>query len=205
MDSKTLELIERSALLFMHYGVKSVTMDDLARELGISKKTLYKHFEDKNQLVFSIMQLNINKDKKSCIEIKEAAKNAIDGLFRTTRFVMDKFRNIHPSVFYDLRKYHPDAWQLLQDHKWNFIIDLFRQNIERGKKEGLYRSNINTEIISRLHIATTDAILGTEVFPTTEFQYDQVFSDMMDIHIHGLVSHEGYTYLQERLKTEHDA
>jgi AcrR family transcriptional regulator len=202
MELKQLEIIERSAQLFLKNGVKSVTMDDVASNLGISKKTLYVHFKDKNELVKAILSAKIELDRNFCCQKKIEAENAIDELFLISKFVLEQIGNINPVVFFDLKKYHPEGWQIMVEHKWGFILNSIRENIDRGIQEGIYRDNIDREIVARLYVASTDTIMGGEVFPWPEFRFDSVFIETLRFTIRGMASENGIIYLTERIKKE---
>ncbi len=202
METKRTEVIERATMLFMRFGIKSVTMDDVARELGVSKKTLYKHFTDKNELVHAILKLKLEMDAKYCLDFKRSSENAIDELINISRFVLEQVGNINPVVFYDLKKYHPEGWSMMEKHKWDFILNSIRENISRGIEEGVYRENLEKEIVARLYVASTDTIMGGEVFPWPEFRFDKVFLETIRFHLRGMASEKGIEYLKERLKKE---
>lgn len=199
MDEKKLEILERASLVYMKYGIKTVTMDDLARELGISKKTIYKYFEDKNDLIRSIIELKTEMDKAICINCMQYSENAIDDLFSLSQVVIEHFNSINPTVFYDLRKYHPDAWEIMEEHKWKFVLEMISDNIKRGIKEGLYRKELNSEILSRLYVASTDAVLNASIFPWPEFKFQEVFSEMIELQLNGMVNEKGKKYLEQKL------
>ncbi len=197
-----MELLERSSVVFMKYGLKSVTLDDLCREIGISKKTIYKYFEDKNDLILSIIQFKIEMDKQACIVCSAQATNAIDELINISQFVIEHFSNMNPSVFLDLRKHYPVAWKHMHDHKWKFVLDNIRENIIRGKKENLYRENLNPEINSRYYVAGMDTIMNGEVYPYPEFKTDVILTEILRFHIRGFANDNGINYLKEHFNRE---
>ncbi len=202
MDEKKLEIMERASNVYMKYGIKTVTMDDLARELGISKKTIYKYFTDKGDLVRSIIELKTGMDKALCMNCVQQADNAIDSLFNVSQLVVEHFTNINPTVFYDLRKYHPDAWGLMEKHKWEFVQSMIKENLERGINEGLYRSELNPDIVSRLYVSCTTAVTDANVFPWPEFKFQEVFMEMVLFQLFGMVSEKGRNYLIQKIKNE---
>ena len=168
MNPKQLDLIERAGLVFMKLGVRSVTMDDIANHLGISKKTLYNHFNDKSHLVREIISLRIES-------------------------------SINPTVFHDLKKSHPDAWQITVKHRWDFVYNQFIINLQRGIKEGLYRKDIHQEIYARLHVVNVDAIIEGTVFPWPEFKFESVFLETCRIHIRAIANEKGLEYFKTHL------
>ena len=202
MDQKKLELLERSSAVFMKYGLKSVTMDDLCREIGVSKKTIYKYFEDKNALVMTIIQFKIELDKQACKICVNSADNAIESLVNISKIVIEQLGNVNPSVFLDLRKHYPAAWKLMKDHKWEFVLDNIRENIIRGKSENLYRENLNPEIISRYYVSSMDTIMDGQVYPYPEFKTDEILAEVLKFHIRGLANDDGIKYLKEHFNRE---
>lgn len=197
-----MELLERSSVVFMKYGLKSVTMDDLCREIGVSKKTIYKYFEDKNDLIISIIQFKVDMDKQTCMSCTKEASNAIEELVNISRFVIEHFTNMNPSVFLDLRKHYPEAWKHMHDHKWEFVLNNIRDNIIRGKQENLYRENLNPDIISRYYIAGMDIMMDGEVYPYPEFKTDEILTEILRFHIRGLANDNGINYLKEHFNRE---
>ena len=205
MDEKKLEILERASAVYLKYGIKTVTMDDLARELGISKKTIYKFFDDKNDLVRSIIELKVQMDAAICMNCMQTSENAIDDLFNLSKLVIEHFSNINPAVFYDLRKYHPDAWDIMEKHKWDFLLSLIKENVERGIRESIYREELQPEIVAKLYVAASDAVLNAKIFPWPEFKFQEVYLQMIHIQINGLINEEGREYLKQKLQNESNA
>lgn len=205
MDEKKLEILERASAVYLKYGIKTVTMDDLARELGISKKTIYKFFDDKNDLICSIIELKVQMDAAICVNCMQNSENAIDDLFNLSKLVIEHFSNINPAVFYDLRKYHPDAWDIMEKHKWDFLLSLIKDNVERGKRENIYREELQPEIVAKLYVAASDAVLNSKIFPWPEFRFQEVYLQMIHIQIHGLINEKGRNYLNQKLQNEINA
>ncbi len=202
MDEQQLEMIGRAGEVFMRYGIKSVTMDDLARELGISKKTLYKYFRDKNDLVISIIRLKLEMDKMACIQCMQDGNNAIDQLFNMSQFVLEHLSKINPSVFFDLKKYHPEAWKLMNEHKWDFILNSFKENLERGVSQSLYRDNMNIDIVARHYVSSIDTMMQGHVYPYPEFKLDRVFMELVRLQMRGLASDNGLEYIKQKFNHE---
>jgi TetR/AcrR family transcriptional regulator, cholesterol catabolism regulator len=199
MEEKKSEILLKAAEVFMRYGIRSVTMDDLARELSVSKKTIYMYFPDKDALVQEIILMKTLLDKSCCETFSIQAENAIDEIFHISQFVSEMIKNIHPSVFFDLQKYHPKAWKIIQDHKWTFVYGQILQNIERGIKEKLYRDNMNPQLIARMYVAKTDMVFGGELFPSDQFDLEEVFMELFRFQVRGMANEKGLDYLKQRL------
>jgi len=195
MDNKKLEILHKSSQTFMRFGIKSVTMDDLAKELGVSKKTIYHYFKDKNDLVTQIILAKTQEDKFECKDVREKSENAIDEMFGISKMVISKISTLNPTVFNDLQKYHPKAWSIMNEHRWEFVYESFLQNIKRGISEGIYREGINPEIIARTNVSMTDMVFNGNTFPTTIFKYDQVFEEVFRFQIHGMANEKGLKFL----------
>jgi AcrR family transcriptional regulator len=183
----------------MKFGIRSVTMDDIANQLGISKKTLYNHFNDKNQLVEQIIHAKLAEDIAVFKKASSEALNAIDELFMHSKYVIETFKAVNPTVFHDLKKYYPAAWKLTLDHKWDFVYNQFLKNINRGISEGIYRKDIHKEIYSKMFVSQIETIIEGDVFPWPEFKYETVFIENFRLHIRGIANDTGLRYFQEQI------
>jgi len=199
MDEKRLEILERATNVYMRLGIKSVTMDDLARELGISKKTIYKYFDDKSDLVRSIVEMKTEMDQAICMNCINQKGNAIDDLIQVSKLIAEHVGNINPTVIFDVKKYHPDAWQLMDNHRWDFVLNMISSNIEKGIRENLYRSDLNAEIIGRSYVASIDTLFNSDIFPWPKFTFQAIYSELIRFHIHGLVNDNGLEYLRKKI------
>jgi AcrR family transcriptional regulator len=202
MEDKKTEIINNSSTLFMRYGVKAVTMDDLAKHLGVSKKTFYKYFKDKNDLVLHILNAKIEEDKIVCRNCIDNSENAIDELIMISKFVSEMFKGVHSSVFYDLKKYHRSAWNVIDSHKNGFVKEQIRNNIERGLKESLYRKNINKDVVSSVYIASMNSVFDGESYSDIDLNLSEILLELIRFQIRGMVNENGLDYLKERIKKE---
>ena len=205
MNEKKLEILERASAVYMKFGIKSVTMDDLARELSISKKTIYKYFNDKNDLVTSIIEMKVQMDSAICANTTAQSDNAIDELIQISEIVTQQFNNFNPIVFSDLKKFHKDAWQVIENHKMTFVLKMITQNIERGIQEKVYRTNLNTTIAAKLYLASKEAAMNPDIFTWPEFKFHDVFLEMICLQINGMTNDKGRIYLKQKLNLNDDA
>ena len=199
MADKRQEIIEKVRPLYNEFGIRSVTMDDVVKELGISKKTLYNHFRDKNQLVENIIKTKIAEDRNVFQKASLESINAIEELFMHSKYVIETFKAVNPTVFHDLQKNYPSAWQLTVNHKWDFVYNQFLKNIDRGVKEGIYRVDIHKEIYSRMFVSQIETIVEGDVFPWPEFKYETVFLENFRLHIRGIANEKGLEYFQDKI------
>ena len=198
MDEVT-KIIDASESLFKKYGIRSVTMTDIAQKLGMSKKTLYLHIENKEDLVSRIMQRYISKNKEMYVLIQKEAKNALDELLKVSLYTQEQMDDINSSVLYDLQKYHRAVWQLLDDFNRKEILMMVENNLKTGVEEGLYRQNLDISLISRLHVSLMPILSDDELFPINDFPTDQLHREFMRYHIHGIVSDKGRNLLKKML------
>lgn len=202
MDLKKKEIITQASQIYLKYGIKSVTMDEMARLLGISKKTLYSFVADKNELVEQCLLAAHEDEMIRVDEITRQNENAIDELLAVGRSVAKELRKMHPSIFFDLAKYHPNALKLMNNHKRDFIRGCVVNNLQRGIRQGLYRSNIHVEIVATIYLATIDHIILGDLFPGSDLSVERVYTEFFRYHIKGIASLTGLEYLNELIKND---
>ncbi len=195
MENIICQLLQPICKLFMRNGIKSMTMDDIARSMGMSKKTLYKSFKDKGDLVYQVLENHLEEDKTALDKICSSGLNAIDEMFEITKHVGEQIKDIHPSIHFDLEKYYPEAWQVFNDYKFNYIYSSVKANLEKGIKENLYRENLNASIVAKIHISRIDIMFDPKVFPVSEYKFGDVVTEMMRYHIRGIASEKGIKYM----------
>ena len=200
-DIKKLEIKERiiakAREQFFRYGVKSITMDDIARELGISKKTIYQHFEDKDAIVHQLMMAEMANDKCEWDELDGSSNNVIEKIVKSMDIIRQAFAEINPSAFFDIKKYHPKTWQLFQDHKQNFVMESIRKELLQGIEEGFFRADIKVEILVRMRMEQIEMGFDPQIFPPNKFSLIEVELTMLDHYIRGILTPKGLEIYQE--------
>ncbi len=177
--------------LFMRYGCKSVTMDDIAKHLSVSKKTIYQFYQDKDEIVNTFAQTQLGGEIDCMSSILREASNPIDELVRLSRHLKQTFARMNPALLFDLRKYHSEAWQMFTEYKQNVIARHIRDNLRRGIQAGLYRSEINIEILTRLRLEQIQLQFDTNLFPPAEFDFTEVQLQSMEHFIRGILTEKG--------------
>ncbi len=200
MNEETRNILERVSLLYQRYGIKSVTMDDVSRELGISKKTLYQLFADKEELVHRVIDYIFDTRRNCMNEIHDKQMNAIDELFEVARQVNQMLKDHNPSTEYDLKKYYPAAFEKVKLVKRKVMFDSVLNNLQRGIQQGIYRSEMNPEVIAKLHVARVEGMLESDVFTVEEYTRLDYFREIMIYHIRGIANEKGIKILEEKLK-----
>lgn len=188
----------------MQYGIRSVSMDDIAGALGMSKKTIYQYFADKDELVEAIIEDTINVNKDSCIQDKKRAHDAIHEVYLAIEMMEEMFQNMNPAVIYDMEKFHPSAYSKFLNYKHNFLFQVMSENIERGKADGLYREEVNTDIMVKARLENMMLAFNQQLFPKTKYSLVDVETQLTEHFLFGLASQKGHKlimkYQQERLK-----
>lgn len=189
--------------LFRKYGIRSVTMDEIATQLGMSKKTIYQYYADKDQLVDAVAIDEIHYSQECCLKDAEVSANAIEEIFRVMEFVEVMFRNMNPSMLHDLEKYHPLGYRKFLEHKNKFLFEMIKRNIERGISEELYRPEIDIEIMARYRIESMMLLFKPELFPASKFNMVKLQQEILEHFLYGLATLKGYKlilkYKQQRI------
>jgi AcrR family transcriptional regulator len=191
------QIIEKATYLFLRYGIKSMTMDEIARQLSISKKTLYKYVSDKNELVTRSMSLLIKHDQECLGKFDLIDGNAIDKMVAINDQVSEKLENLQPAVIYDLRTYYHDAWDIMEKHKSVFVLNQVKQNMIEGIKEGYYRENLDPELNSKIYVTLMDSMFRTELFGLKQYSYQKVHTEIAKYHLRGIASEKGLEYIKK--------
>ena len=143
-------ILQQAETMFLRYGLKSVSMDDISQQLGISKKTLYHHFEDKEMLVTEVVK-SVLQTNESLMEADIVnSQNAIHEEFLAITLMSTLFQTMNPFILFDLQKYYPKGFEVFVKHKQECIAEKVRSNLKRGIEEGLYRPEINIPILLNL-------------------------------------------------------
>ena len=189
--------------LFRRYGIRSVTMDEIATQLGMSKKTIYQYYTDKDQLVDAVAVDEIQFSQECCTRDAAAAENAIEEIFKVMEFVEVMFRNMNPSMLHDLEKYHPVGYKKFLEHKNKFLYEMVKKNIERGIKEELYRPELDIEIMARYRLESMMLAFNADLFPMSKFNLVKLHQEILEHFLYGLATLKGYKlilkYKQQRL------
>lgn len=178
--------------LFRSYGIKSVTMDEIATRLGVSKKTIYQSFADKDELVDEVIGELLSFNQSCCNRDRAKATDAIHEVFLAMEMIQQMFENMNPVILYDMERNHPVTFQKFLQHKHKFLFQVLKDNIERGKKEELYRADINTEVIAKIRLETMMLPFNQEVFPKNKFNLVDLERQLIEHYLFGVSTMKGY-------------
>ncbi|MBK9012637.1 MAG: TetR/AcrR family transcriptional regulator [Saprospiraceae bacterium] len=185
------EIVKRSEQLFMRVGIKSVTMDDVSRELGISKKTLYQHFENKDSLVEAVIDTHVEREQACTEEIVQGAKDALEEMIRIGVFLASTIEDVSPSTLFDLQKYYFKTWEVLMKKQDEHIINSVVKNIKKGIAEGNYREDVNAEVIAKIYAKATYMIVDEIANLNSIFSRKEMIWELHNYHIHAIATPKG--------------
>lgn len=186
------KIIGGSLQLYLKYGIKSITMDDVAKELGISKKTLYQFVNDKDDLVEKSTAFFIAVDKKNIQNVVKKHKQVVEQMAQLGSYCSNVLKNLNPSVIYDLRKYYSASWKNWINYKNTFFYDVIFNNIIRGVKQGVYRNDLNIDVITKFYIMQIEVIINDEVFSPMKYKFEEICKEFLRYHLHGICAPRGF-------------
>lgn len=177
--------------LFFRMGFRRVTMDDIANKCGVSKKTIYQHFKDKDTVVLEVTRNYLTQEEKGLDEIHRKAQDPIEELVYISKWFRELLSEMEPSLVFDMQKYHHAAWSVFNEHKEKCMFCSLIENLEKGKEMGLYRSEINSDIISRFRVESTELLFNPEKFQSSKHSIRDVQMEVFDHFVYGLVTDKG--------------
>ena len=196
MDHKE-RILVKSHELFNRYGIRSVSMDDIAAQLGVSKKTLYQYYTDKDELVNAVFDGVLSTNKTQCVDCTKKGENAIHEVFLSFDIVEEMLKTMNPSVLFDMQKYHPSAYKKFDDFRNGFLYRIIKANLERGIREELYREEIDTDILSRYRLYSVLLSFNPEVFPTSKTNVAYIEQQLLELFLFGMATLKGQKLIQK--------
>ena len=200
MNEELKNILLKVRELYMKYGIKSITMDDVARELGISKKTLYQYVSDKDDLVGKFVDNEIILRQEEICKCFRIGFNAVEELFEISLFMNKFIRDQNPATEYDLKKYYPHHFMKTVQARREGIYNYILLNLRKGIKEGLYRDNMNNEIIAKLYLWRSENTNINDLFTIEEFTSIKLFLELLSYHIRGIATEKGIVELEKKTK-----
>ena len=192
-------VLEKSKEIFVKYGVKSVTMDDISKELGISKKTLYTVIKDKVDLIEKT-SFKVSDDILFAInKIIEKKLDPISELLEIENFISETITGFNPSAVYQFQKYYPEIHVKLQGRQRELIVNMIKENMRRGIKDGLYRGDLNIDFIAHLDFSSGFMLLNQDFFPLDKFDFREIKREYLVYHLRGIASYRGLSFIESKL------
>jgi AcrR family transcriptional regulator len=194
------EIIIAAFKQFKLLGFKSVTMDDIVRKIGISKKTLYELFKDKDELVLECIKYMLNDNQAQTEKALKSSINAIDQAINILMIMEKMIRGMNPVCYLDLQRFYPSAAKYLNDHKESFMFQCISDNLKQGIEEGFYREDIDIEIISRFRMESALIVFQHDLFPQESYDIVKVNTQIFAHYIYGIASSKGHKMIESYLK-----
>jgi AcrR family transcriptional regulator len=188
---------QKAEELFRRYGIRSVTMDEIAGQLGISKKTIYQFYADKDALVKDIFKSITDHNKEKCIQIRSNSENAIHEQYLSSDVAQEIFANMNSSVLFDLNRFHPNVFADYEKHKKQFLFKMIKENIVRGIKEGLFRKDIDVDIVTWLELEMVSGIFYNEEIVNGRTNAAHFEKEVKDFFLHGLCTDKGLSFISK--------
>jgi len=197
-------ILETALKMFRTYGVKGVTMFDIARDCGISKKTVYEHFVDKQALIDEGMQQLLTNHINYFTECLQTADNAIEEMVRNMKYVTNMAKTLNPVMLYEIQKYHPDTWKSIESFKEDGVLCNIKKNLKRGMTEGLYRQNLHIDIVARMRQLQLEAAFDQMQYPANQFDMPEVMEQVTAHFILGIATIKGHKLANQYLQIKED-
>jgi AcrR family transcriptional regulator len=191
MEETRTKIISSAEMLFFKYGIRSVTMDDVARELSISKKTLYQYFDNKDHLVLAVAQNHLDNEQQEFSQIRDESQNAIEEISKLSVCMRRNLSNINPTTMHDLKKFHSEAWNQFLKFKYEFIKSNIVENIKWGVSEGYYRDSIDAEILAIFRMEQVEMMFDQNIYPSGHFDFSKVQIQLFVHFVYGILTHKG--------------
>lgn len=195
-------IINEATRQFFNFGIRSVTMDGIASELGISKRTVYETFKDKTELVKTCLSELAVKHEQKNNEVVANAENVIEAIFIFMQQGIKAMNSINPVFFVDMKKLYPEIWKSTHRQNTEKGYNMTHKLLRKGVNEGLFRKDINLNIVSKLFHEQMNLISDEQVFPRDEFDHPEVFRNLVVYFLRGISSQKGIDYIDKKLSEQ---
>lgn len=194
------KILKTSLELFYKFGIKRVTMDDIAKELGMSKKTIYHHFIEKDDLVNTLCDTEMIKHEQIFDELFNESKNPIHEMMLISANMRKMMQHINPIFFLDLQKFHPQAFNRFQEFKQNCAFKHIVRNINKGIEAGFYRNDIDVEFTAKYRLSQLDMLLFGNYYSFEKISFTKSHELLLDMFVYGICTAKGHQLLNDYKK-----
>ncbi len=199
MDEKEGKILTAAWDQFKKLGIRNLNMDEIARQLGISKKTLYRYVKNKEDLLKKSFFHHFENEKEGQCHIHENCDNPIDEMLAVNESICKENKDLNPVTVFELKRYYPALYDEIFSSKIDFVKSCIIANMKEGVERGLYRDNFNVEIIARLYVGRMQTIVSEEIFPGNDYSFNELIDESIRFHLYGIVSQKGRDYLEQKL------
>lgn len=193
-------ILETTDQLFHQYGIRRVTMDDIATQCGMSKKTIYQYFKDKDELVDAAAEMHMHHNKCLCEEHNKKAKDALHEVFLAMEMAKEILEKLHPAILRDLEKYYPKTFTKFRKHKDEFMYKVVRKNLEWGIADGIYRSEIDVDVMTKFRLESMFFPFNPFVYPQSQYSITKIEEEIMEHFVYGLATIKGHKLIEKYKK-----
>ncbi len=199
MDEKEKQILTIAWGLFKKFGIRNLNMDEIARQLGISKKTLYRYVKNKEDLLKKSFFHHFENEKEGQCHIFDECDNPIDEMLAVNESICKENKDLNPVAVFELKRYYPALYDQIFSSKIEFVKSCILVNLKNGVDEGWYRNNFDIEIIARLYVGRMQTIVNEEIFPGNDYSFNELVQESIQFHLYGIVSKKGREYLEQKL------
>jgi AcrR family transcriptional regulator len=193
-------IITKAADLFFRYGIRSVTMDEIAGQLGISKKTIYQFFTDKDEIVEGVVNKEILRNEDKCDLFFKESENAVHEILLSIEGMEETLKAMNPLIMYDLEKHHVKAHKKFKDHIGQFLYTVIVANLDRGIREGVYRPEIPRDIVAKHRIESAFLAFNQDIFPHNKYLVSDVGREIGLLFLYSIATSKGIELINEYFK-----
>ncbi|WP_229310495.1 TetR/AcrR family transcriptional regulator [Larkinella arboricola] len=184
-------ILSKAEALFWKFGTRSITMDDISRDIGISKKTLYQHFTDKDDIVYQVIQYRMEQNREHVSCRVADAHDPIEEILLAAETMRQYLAEMNPALLIDVQRHYPRAWEVCTEFKEKFLLESIRSNLKRGIEQGLYRAEIDIEIMARLRVELIRLAYDTDVFPRMLAGMTEIQIQLLHHFVRGILTEKG--------------
>lgn len=195
-------IITKATELFTTYGIKRITMEEIAKNLGISKRTIYENFKDKDEVLKSVLEQMAQEGRTRQQEKLSSSTNVIESILRITRLTLKQMRQINPAFIMDIQRFYPKLNRQFKEQREREVQDQIHVLFRKGVNEGLFRKDINLDIASRLMYQQSQVIMDKQIFPPDQYLWSEVFETMVLNFTRGMCTEKGAQLLEHYLSQE---
>lgn len=186
------QILKGAEELFFRYGIKGITMDDVAKHLSMSKRTIYEKFPNKDAIIEILLKQHLKKHLEDFKKFRNSSTNAIEEILMMLQPLKELFESMNPRLLFELKKFHPQAWEDFQKFKKTALMETLITNMKRGIKEDLYRNDIDVNILAVLRIEEVELAWDPEIYPPSEFNLAKVHITMLEHFLFGITNVKGH-------------
>ncbi|SNR73541.1 TetR/AcrR family transcriptional regulator [Lutibacter flavus] len=193
------DILKKSGEIFLKYGVKSITMDDIANSLAISKKTIYKYFKNKEELIDETASFMHEEMHNHVLGVCNLGYNAIEENFKIKEIFKDMFQNLNDSPVFQLQKYYPKTYKKIMSNEFSMFKECISRNLEKGVSEGLYRKNIDIELSTKFYFSLVMSVHDSSMYTYNKNTINKLEQSVLEYHTRAIATLKGFKILEEQL------